>query len=78
VVRPMSVIGRFSIMPSWKDDGQTGSDPKARLADQPGAMAEWQLMKASCLDALGPLVIAHKPKEVVQHDRLGFFGRPSP
>ena len=22
---PMSVIERFSIMPSWKDDGQTGS-----------------------------------------------------
>jgi 3-hydroxypropanoate dehydrogenase len=24
-VRPMSVIERFSIMPSWKDDGLTGS-----------------------------------------------------
>jgi hypothetical protein len=23
VVRPMSVIERFSITPSWKDDGQT-------------------------------------------------------
>jgi hypothetical protein len=26
VVRPMSVIESFSIMPSWKDDGQPASN----------------------------------------------------
>jgi hypothetical protein len=35
VVRPMSVIGRFSIMPSWKDDGQIRSN-----ADRGGGVHE--------------------------------------
>jgi hypothetical protein len=39
VVRPMSVIGRFSIMPSWKDDGQVG---EYRPEDESGrSQAYW-------------------------------------
>ena len=33
---------------------------------------------AALLVREGRLFIARKPEEVVQHDLLGFFGRPSP
>ena len=52
-------------------EGETGD--YFRIADKPGLMEDSQLRLLVLMR--GPFVIAQKLKEVVQHDRLGFFVR---
>lgn len=45
VVRPMSLIGRFSIMPSWKDDGHSYLIDTGRVADYTGVGPDFVPMR---------------------------------